>query len=239
MTEPLASSPHIVRQAFAFFKHPHALRPDSEPFGKQLRPLLALWLLNLGGLFLLLPLLVAYTKAMGIEPPQMTRDIPKAALLPLAVLVMPILEEIAFRGWMTGKRWHLLLLGVIAGFALIVAAGAILGLVWLEIAALLAMPVALCFGLWKIPRRSETPVWFTRQFKWWFWGGSLVFAVFHYTNYQASGLALAPVVLPQLWSGLIFGFVRLRFGLLRAMLLHCASNGFVLAATYLAGVPGA
>lgn len=239
MTETPAPSPAIVRQAFAFFKRPQALRPAAGPWAPQFRPLLALLALNLAGLFLLLPLLVAYTKAMGIEPPQMTRDIPKAALLPLAVLVLPVLEEIAFRGWMTGKRWQLLLLATLAGFAVAVAVGEMLELPLLELAALVGLPLVLGIGLWKMTDRSGTPAWFARQFKWWFWGGSLVFAVFHYSNYNSTGWALAPVVLPQLWSGLIFGFVRLRFGILRAMLLHCASNGIVLAMTYLAGIPGA
>lgn len=258
MTETLSqpASGGIVRQALAFIKSPHAMRPGprgptaGEVFGseppapretvsQQLAPLLKLWLLNLGVLFALLPLLMLWTRGMGIEPPKMTQDMPQGILLLLAVAILPPLEEIVFRGWLTGKRWQLVLLAglVLAlGGLLVSQATAIRALAIAGLGAGVAMIAA---GLWLTKDRNGTPDWFVRQFRWWFWASCVIFAAAHYSNYPALTLAHLPVVLPQLWSGLVFGFVRLRFGILRSMTLHVASNAFVLGAFYLFGIPAA
>jgi len=241
MTEPLASPLATVRQALAFFKRPHPVLPGGEPLAEQVRPLLALWALNLVGLFLILPLLMAWTRAMGIEPPQMTKEIPAKWLILLTVMVLPPLEEIVFRGWLTGKRWQLVLLGLIPAVllgAFLFGLSRHLGPVLHYGLALLPL-LAIAAALLLLRQRSERPAWFVRQFKWWYWGTALVFASAHYSNYHETGWAVLPVVLPQLWSGLVFGFTRLRFGILRSMALHCASNAFVLAAFYLFGIPSA
>ena len=108
----------IIAEAAAFFLRPRLLQSRSHSWQGQLRPLLALLGLNLGVLFLLLPLLIGWTHLMGIEPPRMMRDVPEAAVLVLAVLVLPPLEEIVFRGWMSGRPAALWVLGV--GVALVV-----------------------------------------------------------------------------------------------------------------------
>jgi membrane protease YdiL (CAAX protease family) len=242
MTMPPPSPLAIVRQALAFFRRPHSLQPGEERFPDQVRPLLALWAFNLTGLFLLLPLLLAWTRAMGIEPPQMTQKIPGKWLILLTVFILPVVEEIVFRGWMTGKRWQLLSLGLFPGAVLLAAF--MFGLTRHAAAplqiGLTALPLlAVAVVLLLLRRRSDRADWFARQFKWWFWGSALVFGSAHYCNYHTTGWAVLPVVLPQLWSGLIFGFTRLRFGLLRSIALHCASNAFVLAAFYLFRIPAA
>jgi membrane protease YdiL (CAAX protease family) len=169
----------------------------------------------------------------------MTQDVPQGLLLLLAVAILPPLEEAVFRGWLTGKRWQLVLLG-----GLVIAMGGLLisqstGSKALAIVGLGAGIAMVAAGLWLTKDRSGTPEWFVRQFRWWYWASCLVFAAAHYSNYPALTAAHLPVVLPQLWSGLVFGFVRLRFGILRSMTLHVASNAFVLGAFYVFGIPAA
>lgn len=233
-------APGIVRQALAFIKHPRAIRPNAgEPLKAQLKPLLTLYALNLGVLFLMLPLLMLWTKWIGIQPPQMTEKIPELYLLLLTILVLPPLEEIVFRGWLAGKPWQLYALGVLVLTAVGLGAAQVFGPGWLVLAVLAVGVAALVAGVWIQRSRTEAPASFTRNFRWWYWGSALVFASAHYSNYGSVSLAHLPVVLPQLWSGLVFGFVRLRFGILRSMSLHMASNAFVLGAFFLGGVPGA
>lgn len=244
MTEHLpefavASSPGIVRQALAFIKNPRAIRPEAEPLNAQLKPLLGLYALNLGVLFLLLPLLMAWTKWLGIQPPQMTKEIPELLLLLLTVLILPPLEEIVFRGWLLGKPWQLFALAVLALGGIGLGTAQAYHSQALALSVLALMVAALIAGIWTLRRKSEAPGWFTRNFRWWYWGSAVVFASAHYSNYNSTSLAHLPVVLPQLWSGLVFGFVRLRFGILRSMTLHMASNAFVLGAFFLVGIPGA
>ena len=234
----------VVQEALRFFLRPHAMRPGGGAGGgnwrAEGRPLLALLALNLGVLFLILPLLVAWTRAMGIEPPRMMHDIPEAMVLLLAVAILPPLEELAFRGWMTGRPRAL--------FALGVAVLAALALVWLQqtgwaearwLAPAITFGAAavVAAGMIALRHKDRTPLWFTTNFKWFFWGSTILFASAHYSNYPAMSLAHLPLVLPQFWSGLVFGFTRLRFGLARSILLHCASNALVLAAFLLFGIP--
>ena len=229
----------IIAEAAAFFLRPRLLQPRSHSWQGQLRPLLALLGMNLGVLFLLLPLLIGWTHLMGIEPPRMMRDVPEAAVLVLAVLVLPPLEEIVFRGWMSGRPAALWVLGV--GIALVVLLTLVhrMGLDFITPTLALTGLLAAVAGAWFFWREDQAPQVFSCNFKWFFWGSTLIFASAHYSNYNALTIAHLPLVLPQFWSGLVFGFTRLRFGLLRSIALHCASNALVLVAFFVFGLPTA
>lgn len=67
-----------------------------------------------------------------------------------------------------------------------------------------------------------------RVFKFMFYTLALLFGYVHLFNYQIDTniLLFSPIlVAPQIVLGLIFGFVRVRFGLPWAMLMHGAYNG--------------
>lgn len=227
----------VVQEALQFFVRPRPIRPESGNWRAEGRPLLTLLALNLGVLFLILPLLIAWTRAAGIEPPRMMHDIPEAMVLLLAVAILPPLEELAFRGWMTGRPRALFALGVAVLAALVLVRLQGTGPGWLAPAITLAAAVVAAAGAVALRRKDDAPLWFSRNFKWFFWGSTILFASAHYSNYPAMSIAHLPLVLPQFWSGLVFGFTRLRFGLLRSILLHCASNAMVLAAFLLFGIP--
>lgn len=78
------------------------------------------------------------------------------------------------------------------------------------------------------------PLWFfrdSRYFKAAFWSLTLAFALVHLTNYPgiSQHWYLAPLLIsPQLCLGIFLGFVRVRFGLLSAILFHAAYNGILL-----------
>ena len=78
------------------------------------------------------------------------------------------------------------------------------------------------------------PLWFfrdSRYFKAAFWALTLAFALVHLTNYPGISQRwyLAPLLIsPQLCLGIFLGFVRVRYGLLSAMLFHAAYNGILL-----------
>lgn len=231
--------PAIVSEALTFFKSPRPIRPSGGSLSAQRQPLLALLVLNLGILFLLLPLLVLWTRTLGIEPPRMMHDIPELMVLVMAVAILPPLEELVFRGWMTGRPAALVLLGGALAIGLIMGLTHTAQVPFLVPTLVIAGLVVTLTAVWLLRQRDAAPGWFTRNFKWFFWGSTLLFASAHYSNYPALTAAHLPLVLPQLWSGLVFGFTRLRFGLLRSILLHCASNAFVLLAFFLFGIPSA
>jgi membrane protease YdiL (CAAX protease family) len=72
----------------------------------------------------------------------------------------------------------------------------------------------------------------SRLFKAAFWGITLLFAIVHLGNFP--GLSdhwfLAPILIsPPFCLGIFLGFVRVRFGLLYAMLFHAVYNAILLA----------
>lgn len=65
------------------------------------------------------------------------------------------------------------------------------------------------------------------SFKFAFYAFTIIFAFVHITNFDMTNtvLLLSPIlVLPQLFAGIGLGYLRIRFGLSWAILLHCVYN---------------
>lgn len=186
------------------------------------RALLALYL---GGLLLVLaPLLGLWQRAMGLPSPEAFGQMPPLLLVPLVVVVAPVGEELAFRGWLTGRPRALWLL------ACALVAGGLLVLVAMHVAETAAalgfvgMGVVALSGWWRLRRLRDAPGWFVAGFPLAFRLSVLVFALAHLGNYPRFAWALLPMVLPQLWAGLVLGVIRMRIGLRAAMLAHALAN---------------
>jgi membrane protease YdiL (CAAX protease family) len=156
-------------------------------------------------------------------------------LVPAVVLVFPLLEEALFRGWLTGRPRALWLV------AMAVAGAGLLGAVALhrqETAASLGVvatvPAALS-GWFVLRRRTDPPRWFARAFGAWFYLSVMVFGLMHMANYRTLAWSVLPMVLPQIWAGLVFGYLRMRQGLVASALAHAAGNAATLAAALLIG----
>lgn len=152
------------------------------------------------------------------------------------LLLAPVMEELAFRGWLTGR---------IAALRFALHGFAALGLftVALYAPAEYQTPVALAgvaavfAGLiqWSRTRAHDTavPAWFTRNFHWFLWGSSLLFGLIHLGNYEPlHGPLGLLVVLPQTIGGLLLAYTRTRLGLGAAMAHHAAYNALFLAGDY-------
>lgn len=152
------------------------------------------------------------------------------------LIFAPIMEELAFRGWLTGR---------IAALRFGVYGMAAIGLLTASAFAadLYAIPmtlvgIALSFaGLihWLATRDRETavPAWFTRHFHWFVWGSTLLFGLIHLGNYEPLTHPLGLlVVVPQTIGGLLLAYTRTRLGLGAAMAHHAAYNAVFLAGDY-------
>lgn len=204
-----------------------------------------------GGLKVVLPLLgldlalmalllgaIGAAFALGFEMPRHMLGGMKLTpvLMAMFVVVLPVGEEIAFRGWLSGRSGH------IAGSAAFVAALAMLamasrnadsaaGLPW----SLGAIAMVLVAALLAFLLRGRPPLRaFQRRFAWFYWASALGFAAVHLTNFAAASPAMLPLVLPQFALALILGYLRVTRGLWTSMLLHVLHNG-VFVAVMLAG----
>lgn len=214
----------LFREFAAWLTRPRLLSPTglrAPGAWRTLRAMLALHLAVLLGV--LLPLLGFWQKAMGLPSPEAFDQVSKAMLVPFVVLLAPVAEELAFRGWLTGRVRALWLVG--CGF---VAAG-FLAMVSLHVAevpasfAVLGMGIAAPAGWWLLRGRGVMPG-FAKAFPVLVWLSITVFALSHLSNYPKLSWALLPMVLPQLWAGMTLSYTRMRIGIFGAMLIHAAAN---------------
>jgi len=185
-------------------------------------------------LVVLSPLLGLWQSAMDLPAPEAFGAVSKVWLVPLVVVIAPLGEEIVFRGWLTGRVRVLWLLGC----ALV--AGVLLALVNYHVAEVPASFGVLAMGLiapggWWWLRRRGVPGWFDAAFPALMVLSIVIFGFSHLSNYPRFSLALVPMVLPQIWTGIVLSYARMRIGLVASMLIHAAANGTAISLALLAG----
>ena len=198
--------------------------------------LLAVFALDLAADWLAYAAVEAWDAEAGFLPGPIEYEATLAEDLFGFLIFAPITEELAFRGWLSGRvaalkfgAWGLMALGLFT-------AGAYVDPAYIDAFAIAG--VAMVFaGLvqWSRNRAAQTevPAWFIRHFHWIVWGSSLAFGLIHLGNYAplAHPLGLL-VVLPQTIGGLLLAYTRTRLGLRAAMAHHAAYNAIFLASDY-------
>jgi len=176
--------------------------------------------------------IVFWAGEAGFLPAPLERDEQPAVAIIDYLIVAPLLEELLFRGWLTG-RIAALRFGLY-GFA---ALGLMLASLLLDEDAATAISLAavvLAFlGLlhWgrTAERDSAVPAWFARHFHWIAWGSSALFGLVHLGNFTGLENPLGVlVVLPQTIGGVLLAYTRTRLGLRAAMGHHAAFNAVFL-----------
>ena len=190
--------------------------------------LLLVLLLNLSVSSLLLVLLETADERGGFLPE--LAELPPLRLRDMIgpVLLAPVLEELVFRSWLSGRVAALRF--AVYGFA---AVGIFLANFifmdgvrsWLAFAGL-----AVVFGglvHWGMTRQRDTavPAWFAARFHWIVWASTALFGLLHMGNHGELTNPLGVViVLPQVVGGLLLAYTRTRIGLAAAMLQHSLFN---------------
>jgi len=181
-----------------------------------------------------MPLIMTWQKTFSLPSPNAFDGLSPLALWGGAVLLAPVLEELFFRGWMSGRPVALwLTLIVIMGLALFAAFGR--SVPWAAGVVVLATVIAAGVAWFRTRRRTQVPEAFTRAFPVLFYLVTALFALMHVFNYPQISAVVLPMVLPQFWSGLMLGYIRVRLGLLAAILAHVASNAVMLTAALVTG----
>lgn len=230
---PILSPIAVLRDIGVFLRRPRVLVPAGLRAGwAALGLLTGLHVAVL--LLVILPLLAWYQNTFGLPLPDAFGKLPAGWLLPITILAAPVLEEMIFRGWQSGRPRALWLLAGLVGFAVLAAkAQAMAPMMMLGLLAALVVATA---GGWLWLRRRRTPAaWFRRAYPTLFWLAALAFAGVHLVNYPSVSALSVPMVLPQLWAGVLLGFTRQRIGLPAAMLQHAAANGATMVLVHLGG----
>lgn len=229
---PPAVPPSSIRAAlaepFAFWARPHLIEPTGLRAPLALRHWALLTVMQMAVLLgVVVPVMLAWKSAFDLPAPDAFDGMGPLALWGGAVLLGPVLEELFFRAWLGGRRRALwAMAATVAGLALFVTLGR--GNALAGGGILLATAIIAAAGWFWLRRRADRPVWFVRAFAWLFYGNALIFAAMHLANYPQITLLALPLVLPQLWTGLMLGFIRLRIGLIPAIATHIVSNAVAL-----------
>lgn len=224
-----------LAELFAFLRHPVPMEASGLNADGAMGRWLVLAVFQLGVLGLvIMPLIALWQKAFALSPPNAFEGLGPLALWGGAVLLAPVLEELFFRGWMSGTRRALaLMVVVVAGLLLFVALGRGKPLIG---GGILLVTIIVAGAIWWLKRRDKTrPQWFVRHFPLLVYGTTAIFAAMHLFNYATITLVAVPMVLPQFWSGLMFAHMRVRLGLLASILNHIASNAIVLSVALASG----
>lgn len=216
----------------------YAAQPVASP-GERARVLLAAGVVHLVLLAAVVGPLWLASRSAGVLPAP-DAEAGRLATSPLAFLVIaPLLEELVFRGWLTGRVAALRFAAcgfaamalMLAGVALVPEHGRMLA--WAGAGVALAGLVQ-----WSLTREGThartVPPAFIRHFAVIVWAQALLFGAIHLGNYAdlTSPLGLA-VVLPQVLGGLLLAFIRTRAGLVAGMAYHAGYNAVVLTGAYL------
>lgn len=225
------------------------LRPDANieqaPLAKSFFPFIALVLCGIAlailGTLPLIGLQIAGAALPGQEG-AVTAPVPLTMLLLVGALFVPIIEETAFRGVL---RPHVLTLSLAAaawGYLLCGVAlhGNLAAFHWaaplwqmvLQVVAAGAFGGMAFFAAARAARALTPGAKWLRLFPALYWLTIIGFAFAHLGRFGGLELErlwlLAPLlVLPQLVAGIIFGFARMRYGLLAAIVAHGLHNGLL------------
>mgnify|MGYP002759806978 CR=1 FL=1 len=143
------------------------------------------------------------------------------------VFLGPLIEEIMFRGWLTGT-WQALI-GTTVFISMFYIAtpfakefvDAPLVVVQIGLMAL-ALPVVYAIALIK-PRRTIR--YFDRVFPIVFWAQGVLFGALHFGNLYSQSIAIPLLMtLPLIACGWLWGYARVVLGLPAALVLHMAYN---------------
>ena len=149
-------------------------------------------------------------------------------------LLAPIIEEMLFRACL---RYSKLNFAVTAGFCFYIFPGILIkgrGIfgednpLSLRIALMLIVVAAVYSILQSKPVFDNhlTKFW-SSHFKLIFYLSVLSFGLIHVTNFEinpATFIVAPMLTLPQIAGGFMFGYIRLKYGILYAVLLHAANN---------------
>jgi len=234
--EEIGTAPRggTLRAFVAFLRRPQVLVPSGLGAPGAHRALAAMVALHIGVLLVvMLPLVYFWQSSFDLPMPDAFGKVPQEWLLPITVLAAPLLEEMLFRGWQTGRVRALWLLACAVAFGVLLAAST-MGLSPLATGiALLVLILAAPLG-WFPLRKRGTPRWYAAAYPATFYLVVAGFAAAHILNYPSFSLLALPLVLPQLWGALVLGFVRMRIGLTASILAHAFANAAALGVASLA-----
>lgn len=209
--------------------------PDRQiPFGRAAwAELLRLYALDVAAMaIIVLGFLLIWSTGV-VLPKRIPTDDDPATWFVSVVIMAPLFEELLFRSWLSGRKFHLMIGVAFAGLVTMLVATRLLLGPPTSPQFLFLIGGWLIATLWMLaPRRSDRSVWqpVQRYFAPLFWVSSALFALVHLIGYKEElGMVLIMMTIPQFVSGTILGYARVKLGLWSSMALHGMHNAMAVA----------
>lgn len=220
--------PRAWREFAGFMRRPALPGAVTGITRSAVRPVLLLLALDALASAAILALFFAL-EAAGIDLPDsaLTEEDFTPVLIGLMVVFAPLLEEVLFRSWLTGRpaAWTVIKYGVAAAALTGLAVGFAGPLAGVAVAIVL---LALAGREYWQRRGRATAAWYIRRFPYFYFGSALAFSAAHLLNYGEDGGGLPTLmVVPQFVGGLILGYARVTYGLWASVAMHAAFNGLL------------
>lgn len=230
VTRAVKSFGLIISEFIVFIRRPN-IRSVVELSGREkARTGIGLFILSIVTTILFgvlaLPLILATDLTPGDQLYEALSGSAWAVLLSVVILG-PLVEEIIFRGWLSGT-WRSVLASAF-GLTAIYGGSALLDPYLVEGSAIKPLiPAAgaiAIFSAFSSLDNANRIFGFERVFPFVFYAQAVAFGTLHFQNYAASSSAIALfATLPLIACGLIWGYARIRLGLASAVILHAAYN---------------
>ena len=220
----------IVSELIAFLSRPKLGSVAELSSGEKTRTGIGLFILSIMTTILFgvlaLPVILATDLTAGDKIDEALSGSAWAVLLSVVILG-PLVEEIIFRGWLSGTWCSVL--ATAFGLTAIYGGSALLDSYLGEGSAIkpliLAAGAIAIFSVFSLLDNANRIFGFDRIFPFVFYAQAVAFGALHFQNYAASSLAIALfATLPLIACGLIWGYARVRLGLASAVILHAAYN---------------
>ncbi len=156
------------------------------------------------------------------------KDFPALELFIMGMILAPIYEEILFRGLLKFDKKNVLTFIITI---LLLTTFSIYNDKY-TIAIILSIILFLVVGIYMSSNINSVSNFIKKHFKYFFYASSLFFGLIHITNFSGNiniliGLSII-LTLPQTISGLIFGYARMKYGLIYSIILHIINNSILI-----------
>jgi len=234
-------------ELYGYIKAPSPSYVTNKSVGHKLSDTAALFVIKIT-LFVAIAVVMALLSPV-FEPENIALDNLTERLSPLMLLfvagfALPLLEELGFRLSLRLKPIYLAMsVSVIAYYILTkVVFGTSNTMVEESFAIRIGSSIAIGAALFPILRRQTIAnalgYFWQSNFRWIFYFSCASFAAVHLLNYEMTviNILLMPLItMPQIVSGVIYGFARVTLGFQFALLAHVLNNVVFVAASMLPG----
>jgi len=212
----------MYKTLFNFIANPY-IPERKNPNIKDLIKLLGIFLLAYIPLILIISVVC---KKLGITRVNFSEK--STVFILYGVFLAPVIEEFIFRSWFKWSRKYLVILIIL--FVALIALSFIRTKTLIHVAIMLVFGIVL-FSVSKV-RKQEIKELISLKIKYFYWGSSIVFGLIHASNFVGKIWYLVGFSFilggPQIVAGLIFGYVRLKYGLRYSVLIHILNNSLLL-----------